>query len=718
MESLEGKRGYPRIRPPFPAVVGLYGCPTVINNVETLSTVPAIIRGGGEWYAGLGTPRNGGTRLYSISGHINRPGIYELPLGFPLRRLIEEVAGGMKDGKKLKAVIPGGSSCPLLTANEIDVNMDYDSVAKIGSMLGSGGTVIFDEDTCMVDLARRIMHFYAHESCGWCIPCREGTAWLRKMLDRFHDGGGNPEDIDLISELSQNILGRSFCPLGDAAALPTISIVKKWRNEFEDHLQGKCLSSPPKSWQRRRFEHRSTQMEQMPGKEIKFSLDGREITTAPGTLVIEAAKQQGIEVPSFCYYPGLSLQAACRMCLVEVEKMPKLQTACTLVATEGMVVKTDTPQVHGARKNMIEFLLSNHPLDCPVCDKGGECELQDMTFRYGLDKTRFIEEKLHTPEEKWSPLVYYDAPRCILCFRCVRVCDEGMDVKALGVGARGVQSVILPNKPGELACEECGMCIDICPVGALTSGTYRYQTRPWEMTYVPEPCTHCSNGCKTTLSVRNNEILRANNRDHSGFNGEFLCGKGRFGHEFTSHPERIRQPLVRRNGKLEPASWEDALEEVRAPPEAGSFHAWRVRHRRDRLEPHHQRRKLPAQSLCARHARHQQHRSSPHRRLRRPRRRARPERQKLHGDHGRHLQRRRDFPRRQRRHQPESAGRLADSHRVPPSRHQALRHQRPPQQNSSPGRYCRPGRRRRGSERDSLAGLRTRRIRSADHTES
>src|ERR1700761_4282527 len=297
-------------------------------------------------------------------------------------------------------------------------------------------------------------------------------------------------------------------------------------------------------------------------KQITFTLDGRQIATAPGTLVIEAAKTQGIEVPSFCYYPGLSLQAACRMCLVEVEKMPKLQTACTLVASEGMVVKSDTEQIHKARKNMIEFLLSNHPLDCPVCDKGGECELQDMTFRYGLDKTRFIEEKLHTPEEKWSPLVYYDAPRCILCFRCVRVCDEGMDVKALGVGARGVQSVILPNKPGELACEECGMCIDICPVGALTSGTYRYQTRPWEMTYVGEPCTHCSNGCKTTLSVRNNEILRANNRDHSGFNGEFLCGKGRFGFDFTHNPERVRQPLIRRNGKLEPASWEDALEEV------------------------------------------------------------------------------------------------------------------------------------------------------------
>ncbi len=240
MESLEGKRGYPRIRPPFPAVVGLYGCPTVINNAETLSSVPPIIRQGGEWYASLGTPKNGGTRLYSISGHVNRPGIYELPLGFPLRRMIEEVAGGMRDGKKLKAVIPGGSSCPLLSADEIDVAMDYDSVAKIGSMLGSGGTVIMDEDTCMVDMARRIMHFYAHESCGWCIPCREGTAWLRKMLDRFHEGAGRAEDIPLIDELSKNMLGRTFCPLGDAAALPTISIVKKWRNEFEDHLHGKC----------------------------------------------------------------------------------------------------------------------------------------------------------------------------------------------------------------------------------------------------------------------------------------------------------------------------------------------------------------------------------------------------------------------------------------------------------------------------------------------
>jgi NADH-quinone oxidoreductase subunit F len=245
MESLEGKRGYPRIRPPFPAVVGLYGCPTVINNAESLSSVPAIILQGGEWYAGLGTPKNGGTRLFSISGHVNRPGIYELPMGFNLKRMIEEVAGGIRGGKKLKAVIPGGSSCPFLSADEVDIPMDFDSVAKAGSMLGSGGVVILDEETCMVDMARRIMHFYAHESCGWCIPCREGTAWLRKILDRFHDGAGQPEDIPLIDDLSKNMLGRTFCPLGDAAALPTISIVKKWRHEFEQHLiSGKCSFKP------------------------------------------------------------------------------------------------------------------------------------------------------------------------------------------------------------------------------------------------------------------------------------------------------------------------------------------------------------------------------------------------------------------------------------------------------------------------------------------
>ncbi|HUI41836.1 MAG TPA: NADH-quinone oxidoreductase subunit NuoF [Terriglobia bacterium] len=241
LNSLEGLRGYPRVKPPFPAVVGVYGCPTIINNVETLCNVPHIILKGAEWYAGLGTPKNGGTRLFCLSGHINRPGVYELPMGFPLRRMIEEVGGGIPGGKKLKAVIPGGSSCPFLTADEIDVPMDFDSLAKIGSMLGSGGVVMIDEDACVVKVAQRIMKFYAHESCGWCIPCREGTAWLKALLDRFHSGEGLAGDPDTALDVSYNILGKTLCPLGDAAAMPMISIVKKFRWEFEEHLKlGAC----------------------------------------------------------------------------------------------------------------------------------------------------------------------------------------------------------------------------------------------------------------------------------------------------------------------------------------------------------------------------------------------------------------------------------------------------------------------------------------------
>ncbi|MEO8726993.1 MAG: NADH-quinone oxidoreductase subunit NuoF, partial [Acidobacteriaceae bacterium] len=240
MESLEGKRGIPRIRPPFPAVVGLYGGPTVINNVETLASVPHILMMGGAKYASYGPERNGGTRLFCLSGHINKPGIYEMPMGYPMKKLIYDVGGGIPNGRKLKAVVPGGSSTYLLTPEEAEnINCDFDSFAKTGGFLGSGGVVILDDQTCMVKFALRVMKFYQHESCGWCIPCREGTDWLKKTLTRFHAGAGMKKDIDNIRYLAQNMLGRTFCPLGDAAAIPTISIVEKWRSEFEDHLDGK-----------------------------------------------------------------------------------------------------------------------------------------------------------------------------------------------------------------------------------------------------------------------------------------------------------------------------------------------------------------------------------------------------------------------------------------------------------------------------------------------
>ena len=293
---------------------------------------------------------------------------------------------------------------------------------------------------------------------------------------------------------------------------------------------------------------------------VNLTINGQAIQAEKGALLIEVARQNGIEIPAFCYYEGLTLQAACRMCLVEVEKTPKLQVGCTLPVADGMIVHTESDTVRAARKGTLEFLLTNHPLDCPVCDKGGECELQDMVFRYGAGESRFTERKQHVDEQQWSPVVYFDAPRCILCYRCVRVCNEGMGVGALGVSNRGVISEIVPNRHDYLECDECGACIDICPVGALTSGSYRYQTRPWEMTHVGTICTHCGDGCRTTLGVRDDKIIRGNNRDSSGINGDFLCVKGRYAFDFVEHPERLQSPMIRNlQGEFEPISWSQAF---------------------------------------------------------------------------------------------------------------------------------------------------------------
>jgi len=233
LESLEGKKGYPRLKPPFPAVIGLYNCPTIINNVETIANVPAIVERGGDWFAGLGPPKNGGTRLFAVSGHVKRPGCYEHPLGYPLKKLLYEDAGGILDDLALKAVVPGGSSVPVLTADEIDINLDFDSVQAAGSMLGSAAIIVMHEKTCMVKATERIINFYKEESCGQCSPCREGTGWLLKIIQRILRGEGVVADIDLLYDVSEGILGNTICPLGDAVAMPVMSYVTKFRDEFE-----------------------------------------------------------------------------------------------------------------------------------------------------------------------------------------------------------------------------------------------------------------------------------------------------------------------------------------------------------------------------------------------------------------------------------------------------------------------------------------------------
>jgi len=239
LESLEGKRGNPRLKPPFPASVGLFSCPTVINNVETLSNVPFIILNGAEWFQKKGMPKDGGTRIFGVSGMVNKPGIYELPVGTTLKEIIFEHAGGMKKGKTLKAVIPGGMSAPILTPDEIDITMDFDALMEAKSMLGSGAVIVIDEDTSMLEVLRLVAKFYSHESCGQCTPCRIGNAWIHKTVDRIANGAGKKGDIDNIARVASNILGKTLCPLGDAAAMPVLSITQKFKKELESHIKDK-----------------------------------------------------------------------------------------------------------------------------------------------------------------------------------------------------------------------------------------------------------------------------------------------------------------------------------------------------------------------------------------------------------------------------------------------------------------------------------------------
>jgi len=250
LESLEGKRAQPRNKPPFPAVVGLYGKPTAVNNVETLCNVPLIVRKGAEWYASVGPEKNGGPKLYCVSGHVKRPGVYEASMDITLRELIDGFAGGVREGRTLKAVIPGGSSVPILMPNQLDTQASFDAIQKAGSLLGSAAIVVLDDTTCMVWLAENLLHFYRHESCGKCTPCREGTDWLHKILQRIERGEGQMQDLDLLSSISGNIAGKTLCAFGDAAVTPVLTTLKYFRHEYEAHIrEGKCTL--PANWRAR-----------------------------------------------------------------------------------------------------------------------------------------------------------------------------------------------------------------------------------------------------------------------------------------------------------------------------------------------------------------------------------------------------------------------------------------------------------------------------------
>ncbi len=296
---------------------------------------------------------------------------------------------------------------------------------------------------------------------------------------------------------------------------------------------------------------------------IKVTINNKDFQVAKGARLIDVCREKGFDIPSFCYYADLALQASCRMCLVRIEKMPKLQTSCTIICTDGMVVTTQSEEVEKAQRGMMEFLLANHPLDCPVCDRGGECELQEMAYNWGNLEERFTEPKNYRPEKYLSPMVANDPQRCILCKRCTRVCDEWMGEDAIEAGGRGAGTVI-GTYGGWLDCSQCGNCIEVCPTGTLLDATYRHLARPWELAQTISTCTFCSDGCQMSLGARGDDLLRIVARDRyvNGLNGEFLCIKGRFGHPFVNHADRIRTPLIRyqKGGRLIPATWDDAIQ--------------------------------------------------------------------------------------------------------------------------------------------------------------
>ncbi len=296
------------------------------------------------------------------------------------------------------------------------------------------------------------------------------------------------------------------------------------------------------------------------GETVRLTIDGMPVTVPKGTLVIEAARRVGVMIPHFCYHPKLKPDANCRMCLVEIEKMPKLQTSCSTVAAEGMSVRTATTVVDNAHKSVLEFILANHPLDCPVCDQGGRCDLQDFSHQYTATASRFVETKRIFQKEYFSPLIETQMNRCVQCLRCVRYCDEVMDVKALAPAGRGTMTEIKSFGPHPLDCEFCGGCVQICPVGAITSRLSMYEYRPWMLKRADTICQFCGDGCQITVQTKGQQLIEVNSAYGAGRNNGDLCARGYFGFHATSHPDRITKPLVRRNGVLVETTWEEALE--------------------------------------------------------------------------------------------------------------------------------------------------------------
>ena len=498
IESLEGKKGMPRLKPPFPAAVGLYGCPTTVNNVETIAVVPTILRRGGAWFAGFGRPKNTGTKIFCIQGHVNKPCNVEEEMWIPLRELIEKHAGGVRGGwDNLMAVIPGGSSAPMIPKLVCDdVLMDFDALREHKSGLG---TAARDRDG-QVDRPdqgdRAAVQFYKHESCGQCTPCREGMGWMKRMMDRMVAGRAEVEEIDILEQVTRQIEGHTICALADGGVWPVQGLIRHFRPMMEERIAAYKAAG-------------LAAVHAADGGGVARDGEGhgrRDRGRGPERRsVLQACEAAGKEIPRFCYHERLSVAGNCRMCLVEVEKAPKPIASCAYPVADGMKVFTDSPMVRNGRRGVMEFLLINHPLDCPICDQGGECDLQDQAMAYGIDHSRYQGEKRAVKDKYMGPLVKTIMTRCIQCTRCVRFATEVAGVPELGATNRGENMEIGTYVEKALTTELSGNLIDICPVGALTS-------RPMPSSRAHGSCGRPTASTCWTRSGTNIRIERARRR--------------------------------------------------------------------------------------------------------------------------------------------------------------------------------------------------------------
>ena len=451
-----------------------------------------------------------------MSGNVQRPGNYEVELGVPARDIIYGLAGGPYPGSRVKAWFPGGSSAPVLTEEHLDLPYDFESMAQAGSMLGSGAIIVVDDTVPIVSVALRLAEFYRHESCGKCVPCREGTNWTVKMLERVDRGEATPMDLDIMASVQENIIGNCLCVLGDSMAMPVGSMIRQFRPEFEAHIEQAAGREGRRSG-RRSDCRRAADGAEAAAAGSRSRVDGREVRAPENEWLVDAVKRGDVEVPFFCYEPKLGDPVgACRMCLVEIEGIPKLQTSCSTPVKDGMVVYTQTDRVKHAQNAVVEFLLVNHPLDCPVCDKGGECPLQDISYGWGPGKSRFVEPKRNFPKPiALSPLIAIDRERCILCYRCVRFSQEVAEDNQLAFLERADHTFVgtFDGRPYEAPFS--GNIIELCPVGALTNTSYRFRARPWDIEDAGSVCTLCPSQCNVAFTVRDERVERVLARDNA-----------------------------------------------------------------------------------------------------------------------------------------------------------------------------------------------------------